>query len=58
MVVITLKLASHTKFWSVMLFVGISLLSLGLYIIYLWISQYRLLSVYVQGVSYMFFTSG
>jgi len=39
MMVVTLKLATHTKFWSIALVVSILLFSLGFYIGYMWISN-------------------
>lgn len=41
-VVVTMKLSTHTKFWSVMLFTAVSLLSMGFYVAYMWISNYKL----------------
>jgi hypothetical protein len=38
--VVTFKLSSHTRFWSLILFVAIIFFSLGFYIIYMWISNY------------------
>lgn len=55
--VVTFKLATHTKFWSVILFIGIIGLSLGLYEIYMWISNWYF-STYVKGTTYMFYTTG
>jgi len=40
--VVTFKLATHTRFWSFMLFITIIFLSLGFYIVYMWISNYAL----------------
>lgn len=54
---VTFKLSSHTKFWSVILLLGIVFLSLGLYIAYMWVSNYYI-STYVKGTTFMFFTSG
>jgi phospholipid-transporting ATPase len=55
--VVTFKLSSHTKFWSVILLLGIVFLSLGLYIAYMWVSNYYV-STYVKGTTFMFFTNG
>ena len=46
--VVTFKLSTHTKFWSVLLFVCIVILSLGLYVAYMWISNYYF-SDYLKG---------
>jgi len=54
--VVTFKLATHTKFWSILLFVCIIGLSLGLYEIYMWISNYYF-SNYVKGTTWMFYTN-
>lgn len=40
-VVVTFKLSTHTKFWSVFLFIAVSILSLSLYVAYMWISNYN-----------------
>jgi hypothetical protein len=45
-VIVTFKLSTHTKFWSVFLFIAVSILSLTLYLCYMWISNYAL-SVHV-----------
>lgn len=42
MFVVTFKLATHTKFWSSILIWTIILTSLGLYLAYMWISNYAL----------------
>jgi hypothetical protein len=55
--VVTFKLASHTKFWSLMLLFSIIFLSLGLYVAYMWVSNYAL-TVYMQGTAMKFFTTG
>jgi flagellar biosynthesis protein FlhB len=39
MMVVTLKLVTHTKFWPVLLILSIVLFSLGFYIGYMWISN-------------------
>lgn len=57
MMLVTFKLATHTKFWSAILFFSILVLSLGLYFAYMWISNYYF-STYVIGDTYMFFTEG
>ena len=52
--VVTFKLSTHTKFWSVLLFFCIIVLSLGLYIAYMWISNY-MFSDYLRGSVKPFF---
>lgn len=54
--VVTFKLATHTRFWSIFLFLTIVLMSLGIYLIYMWISNYAL-SDNVEGTTYMAWTS-
>lgn len=53
--VVTFKLATHTKFWSVMLVVVILFFSLALYIAYMWISNVAF-SQYLTGTVSIFFT--
>jgi hypothetical protein len=53
---VTFKLATHTKFWSIILFITIIGLSLGLYVIYMWISNY-FLSDNIEGTVYIAWTS-
>lgn len=55
-VVVTMKLSTHTKFWSVLLFTAVSLLSMGFYVAYMWISNYKL-SVNVEGAPYIAWTT-
>jgi len=55
--VVTLKLSSHTKFWSVLLFISIIFLSLGLYVAYMWVSN-SMVSPYVIGTVSVFYTNG
>lgn len=54
--VVTFKLSTHTRFWSIMLFFAIIFLSLGLYVAYMWISNY-VLSDYVEGTAFIAWTS-
>jgi len=54
--VVTFKLSTHTRFWSIILFVTIIFLSLGFYVAYMWISNY-VLSDYVEGTAYIAWTS-
>ncbi len=55
-IVVTFKLASHTKFWSVFLFFAVSILSLVMYAFYMWISNYKL-SEHVVGTTYVAWTT-
>jgi hypothetical protein len=55
--VVTFKLSTHTRFWSVLLFLIIVVLSLGLYVAYMWISNDRF-SPLVLYTAYMFYTTG
>lgn len=57
MMLVTFKLSTHTKFWSWILLISILFFSLGLYLAYMWISNYYF-SDYVYGSTYMFFTEG
>lgn len=54
-VVVTFKIATYTKFWSVLSFIALIFLSLGLYIAYMWISNY--LNTSVTGTIYLAFTT-
>jgi hypothetical protein len=55
-VVVTFKLSTHTKFWSVFLFIAVSILSLAMYVGYMWISNYKL-SEHVVGTTYVAWTT-
>lgn len=55
-IVVTFKLSTHTKFWSVFLFFAVSILSLTLYVAYMWISNYSL-SEHVVGTTYISWTT-
>jgi hypothetical protein len=55
-VVVTFKLATHTKFWSVILFFAVSVLSVALYVIYMWMSDY-ILSEHIVGTTYIAWTT-
>jgi len=57
MMVVTFKLSTHTKFWSFLFLFIIVVLSLGLYVAYMWISNYYF-SPYVLDTTWMFYTSG
>lgn len=56
MMLVTFKLATHTKFWSWISLVSMLVLSLGLYFAYMWISNYHF--SYVINSVEMFFTEG
>ena len=53
-IVVTFKLSTHTKFWSILLIISILFFSLGLYVAYMWVSNYYL-SDYVKGTTMTFF---
>lgn len=54
---VTFKLSTHTKFWSIFLFIAIIVLSLGVYIGYMWFSNSYLVSyTYVTATTATFFT--
>lgn len=40
--VVTFKLATHTKFWSYMLLLAILLTSIGLYLLHMWVTNFAL----------------
>ena len=54
--VVTFKLSTHTKFWSVFLFVAIIFFSLGIYFAYMWISNYTF-STYLLGTVSVYFAT-
>ena len=57
--VVTFKLSTHTKFWSVLLFFSILVLSLGVYVAYMWFSNYLLPTYsWVTGTALTFYTTG
>jgi hypothetical protein len=57
--VVTFKLSSHTKFWSVFLFISIIIFSLGLYIAYMWITNsYLQTYTWVSNTAATYFTIG
>jgi len=55
-VIVTFKLSTHAKFWSVFMFIAVSFLSLGFYVAYMWISNFTF-SDYVEGTTYMAWTT-
>lgn len=55
-VVVTFKLSTHTKFWSIFLFIAVSILSLVLYVAYMWISNYKL-SHHIVGTTFIAWTT-
>ena len=58
--VVTFKLATHTRFWSILLFLSIVITSIGFYLIHMWVSNYAhfQMTEYVAGTTYMAWTSG
>lgn len=56
-VVVTFKLATHTRFWSGLLIFTIIVISIGLYLAYMWISNYYF-SDYINGTNIVAWTSG
>lgn len=55
-VIVTFKLSTHTKFWSIFLFIAVSVLSFLLYTAYMWISNYKL-SHHIVGTTYIAWTT-
>lgn len=56
-IVVTFKLSTHTRFWSGILVISIVFLSLGLYLAYMWISNYYF-SDNIKGTNTIAWTSG
>lgn len=56
-VIVTFKLATHTKFMSFLLFFSLLVLGIGIYVAYMWISNYYW-SYTIVNTTYMFYTSG
>lgn len=56
MLVVTFKLATHTKFWSKLLVVSILFFSLGLYVAYMWVSNFAFTD-YLKGSISMFYSN-
>lgn len=54
--VVTFKLATHTKFWSMILFTTFIFTSLVPYVAYMWLSNYRI-TENVEGTAYVAWTS-
>lgn len=54
--VVTFKLSTHTKFWSILLFISIIFFSLGLYVAYMWVSNYYF-STYLTNTMFFYFTN-
>ncbi len=57
MLVVTFKLATHTKFWSLLLIICVIVLSIALYVSYMWISNFYF-SEHILGTTYIAWTSG
>ena len=57
--IVTFKLSSHTKFWSVILFIAIIFFSVALYIAYMWVSNsYFVTMMWVTNTTSMFYGIG
>ena len=54
---VTFKLATHTRFWSVCYLLSILITSLGFFALYTWISNYAL-SPPIEGTAYIGWTTG
>lgn len=54
--VVSFKISTHTRFWSIILFLTIVFLSLGMYLVYMWISNYAF-SDNVEGTAFVAWTS-
>ena len=54
--IVTFKLATHTKFMSLLLFFSLLVLGIGVYVCYMWISNYYL-SYTIVNTTYMFYSS-
>lgn len=55
--IVTFKLATHSKFMSALLFFSLLVLGIGVYVGYMWISNYYF-SYSIVNTTYMFYTSG
>jgi hypothetical protein len=54
--VVTFKLCAHTKFWSIIFAFCVIILSLCIYLAYMWISNYTI-STYILGTNIVAWTS-
>lgn len=54
--VVTFKLATHTKFWSSILVVAIIITTIGFYILHMWLTNFALTD-YVYGTTLVAWTS-
>ena len=54
--VVTFKLATHTKFWSYMLLGAILFTSFGLYVLHMWLTNYYL-TYHIQGTTVVAWSS-
>ncbi len=54
--VVTFKLATHTKFWSSILVVAILITTIGFYILHMWLTNFALTD-YVYGTTRVAWTS-
>lgn len=57
--IVTFKLATHTRFWSYLLFFSIIITSLGFYILHMWFTNFSsLMTDHVRGTTFVAWTSG
>lgn len=54
--VVTFKLATHTKFWSIFLFLAIIITSLGFYVLHMWLTNFTITD-YVYGTTVVAWSS-
>ena len=54
--IVTFKLCTHTKFWSYLLIFSILIISIGLYLAYMWVSNF-LFSENIKGTTYTAWTT-
>jgi len=58
LLIVTLKLATHTKYWSWVLVLSILVTTIGLYIAYMWFSNYKaILSDHILGTNIVMWTN-
>lgn len=56
--VVTFKLSSHTRFWSLLLILAIIITTFGFYLIHMWLTNFGYLTEHTDGTTYVAFTSG
>ena len=54
--VVTFKLATHTRFWTIYLLISILITSLGFYALHMWLTNFALTD-YVEGTTLVAWTS-